>query len=247
MIAAVIQSRMGSTRLPGKTMLPLCEMPLLQHVVLRAKACRRVDEVVIATTLEEEDNIIADWATENGVLCVRGSKTNLIERFYEVSKLKQPEYFVRITADDPFKDPDLIDKGIEIIRSKNLDFVYNNRPPSFPEGLDVEVFTAQALRIALNEVDNDFDREHLTQFFYRNKNRFKQLNFRNSSDLSHLRWTIDTIKDFEMVSKVYQKLYKPNEIFLMKDILNLLSQNSEIEKINMYEQRSAMYESNILP
>ena len=133
------------------------------------------------------------------------------------------------------------------LRSKNLDFVYNNRPPSFPEGLDVEVFTAQALRIALNEVDNDFDREHLTQFFYRNENRFKQLNFRNSTDLSHLRWTIDTIKDFEMVSKVYQKLYKPNEIFLMKDILNLLSQNSEIEKINMYEQRSAMYESNILP
>ena len=169
----------------------------------------------------------------------RGSESDVLNRFFETAKFFKADIIVRITADDPFKEPELVDKALHIL-IKKLDFVSTNNPPSFPEGLDTEVFTFKALSKA-NLLAKKFDREHVTQFFYNNPKEFKQLNFKCKKSLHHLRWTIDTLDDLKMVRLIYKKLYKKNNLFLMKDILNLLDSNPSIIKINTNVKRSFMY------
>ena len=229
-ISAIIQARTSSTRLPNKIFLPLGDEPLIWHVVDRLKYSKYINHIVIATTNNPNDDIIEKWAAKNQTDCFRANENNVLSRFYNCANHSKSDIIVRITSDDPFKDPSLIDEAIELLLSKKLDFVYNNFPPTFPEGLDVEVFTFKTLEESFFNCTSTYDKEHLTQFIY--KNNFKKSNISNAINLSNLRWTIDTVDDYNMAKKVYEKLYKKNNIFLMDDVLLLFEKHPYLKKIN---------------
>lgn len=241
-VVAIIQARCGSTRFPNKVFANISGKPLIEHVVDRLKFAETVDEIVLATTTNPLDDKLCSWAEDFGTVVYRGSEHNVLNRYYEASRIVTADVIVRITADDPFKEPVIIDKAVRKLVTEKADFVCNNCPPSYPEGLDVEVFTKTALEIAEKESKSFFEREHVTQYFYHNPSIFKILNIANLENLSYLRWTIDTEVDFLMTQKVYSLLYKENApIFHMDDILKLLKQYPEIAKMNRDVVRSEMY------
>jgi spore coat polysaccharide biosynthesis protein SpsF len=241
MISAIIQARVGSTRLPSKVFAEIEGRPLLWHVVNRLKKSKYLDSIIIATTVNPNDNQIEEWAFKNQIDLFRGSEENVLKRYYDAAKHFHTKVIIRITADDPFKDYQIMDKVIEKFQKEKADFACNNNPPTFPEGLDIEVFSMESIETAFNNATSDFEKEHVTQYFYKNIDQFKISTVSNAMDLSHLRWTIDENDDLEMARRVYEKLYNKKEDFLMSDILELLKEHSEISMINDKVLRSTMY------
>jgi spore coat polysaccharide biosynthesis protein SpsF len=241
MIAAIIQARTSSTRLPNKVLADIEGKPLISHVIDRVSRSELIDRIVIATTTNSNDNILEEYANDNGVAVFRGDENDVLLRFYGAAKELGVTTIVRITSDDPFKDPQVIDLVIRNFFDYEVDFAYNNHPPTFPEGLDVEVFAYEALEEAVRDSFDPFEREHVTQYFYRNPDKFKQINVSNPENLSYLRWTIDSQEDLDMAREVYSKLYGNGNIFLMDDILNLLKRYPHIANINRSVKRSVMY------
>jgi len=240
-ISAIIQARVASTRLYNKIFAPLSGKPLIWHVVNRLGWSKTITRTIVATTTNPVDDALEKWCRESSVDFFRGSEEDVLSRYYGAAKKTGADVIVRITSDDPFKDPQIIDAVVDMFKKNRLDFAYNNKPPTFPEGLDVEVFSMAALEKAHAETRDIFEREHVTQYFYRNSSMFRQMNLANKTDLSHLRWTIDTAKDLGMARAVYDKLYKEGGIFLMDDVLKLIERYPEIAAINMDVKRSAMY------
>mgnify|MGYP000729914387 CR=1 FL=1 len=240
-VAAIIQARRGSTRLPDKVFLELSNKPLLEHVVNRLKKADLLQEIIIATTDLPNDNLIESWANSNKISVFRGSENNVLERYYEAAKKFQVDVIVRITADDPFKDYRLVDEAVSVLIENKLDFVCNNNPVSFPEGLDVEVLTFNALEVSYNNVISDFDKEHVTQYIHKNKDKFNIANIQNDKDLSFYRWTLDTIEDYQFAQKIYSELYKEGDVFLREEIFELLEKSPLIMELNNKVNRSDLY------
>ena len=240
-IIAIVQTRLGSTRLPNKAFLELEGNPMIYHICNRLKASRLINKVVIATTKLPKDALLQDWAEHNGITCFRGSEDNVLSRYYYAATEVEADIIVRITGDDPFKDSNIIDLVIELLIREDLDFACNNFPPSFPEGLDVEVFTYSAIKKAFENSIDVFEKEHVTQYFYRNTNLVKMKNFAYSEDMSHLRLTVDTQKDFMLAGEIYNRLYSTNEFFGFDEIISLYKSEPDLFKINQNEKRSAMY------
>lgn len=241
MITAIIQARMGSSRLPGKVLIEFSGNTLLGHIIERIVFSKSISKVVIATTTNPADNEIVKWADHRKIACFRGSETDVLNRYYEAARAFQATAIARITSDDPFKDPKVIDDVCAMWREQSLDFAYNNKPPTFAEGLDTEIFSFDAISKANRDAVDPFEREHVTQHFYRNPSKFRQNNLASPLDYSHLRWTIDTAQDMAMAQEVYKNLYKPGKIFLAKDILELLDKKPEIARMNQDVKRSDMY------
>jgi len=240
---AIIQARLNSTRLPNKTFIDIEGYPLIWHVINRIKKSERINEIVIATSNQNTDDKLVEWCINAGIQYFRGSEDNVLERFYFAALAMKADVIVRITADDPFKDPQIIDNVIELLMREGLDFSYNNYPPSFPEGLDTEVFTFSALEVSWRNAKDPIEKEHITQYLYRNPLKFKQKNFSNDKDLSHLRWTIDYEEDLTMAREVYKKLFIDNNVFLTNEILDLLKSEPWIQKLNSNVERSIMYKT----
>lgn len=240
-VTAIIQARTGSSRLPNKIFYKLIDKPLLYHVVQRLKPSKELTDIIVATTISKNDDQIELWCYKNNIKCYRGSEDNVLERYFKAAIFFGVDIVVRITADDPFKDYEIIDNAVRILKEQNFDFVSNNNPVSFPEGLDVEVFTREVLNISYKNASSSFEKEHVTQYVYKNKAQFKVFNIFNDENLSHHRWTIDTLEDYKFVKKIYQKLYKENKIFNPQDIYNLLKQNPELSKINSSIKKSDLY------
>lgn len=241
-VNAIIQARCGSTRFPNKVFALIDGKPLLWHVVDRLKYAQKIDDIIVATTVSEKDDKIEEWCKENNVHCFRGSEENVLNRYYSASEAFPSDYVVRITADDPFKEPKVIDAVITKLITEDYDHVTNNLPPSFPEGLDCEAFKKSALDRSEKEAETAFEREHVTQYIYHHPEIFKIGNVNNGENLSYLRWTIDRDIDFEMVKAVYAHRNPCHKgILLMDEILDILKANPEIEKINSTVERSAMY------
>ena len=240
-VNAIIQARCGSTRFPNKVFTLIDGKPLLWHVVSRLKYSKNIDDIIIATTTNSVDDEIERWCYENSIHCYRGSENDVLNRFYNASKQFPSEVVVRITADDPFKEPAVIDKIIDTYMNGGYDYVTNNFPPSFPEGLDCEVFSSKLL-VEMEEKSNDsFEREHVTQYVFRHKENYSIGNVSNEQNLSYLRWTIDTFDDLEMVKEIYDHRDGKNGILLMSEILEILGKYPEIIKINSNVARSSMY------
>ena len=241
-VNAIIQARCGSTRFPNKVFALIDGKTLLWHVVNRLKYTKMIDDIIIATTVSAKDDKIEKWCKDNNVHCFRGSEENVLNRYYSASEAFPSDYVVRITADDPFKEPKVIDAVITKLIEGGYDHVTNNLPPSFPEGLDCEAFKKEALDRSEKEAETAFEREHVTQYIYHHPEIFKIGNVSNPKNLSHLRWTIDKEVDFEMVKAVYAHRNPKNKgILLMDEILDILKANPEIAKINSEVERSAMY------
>lgn len=241
-VNAIIQARCGSTRFPNKVFALIDGKPLLWHVVNRLKYATKIDDIIVATTVSEKDDKIEEWCKQNNVHCFRGSEENVLNRYYSASEAFPSDYVVRITADDPFKEPKVIDAVIAKLIEEGYDHVTNNLPPSFPEGLDCEAFKKEALDRSEKEAETAFEREHVTQYIYHHPEIFKIGNVSNDKNLSYLRWTVDKDVDFEMVKAVFAHRNPANKgILLMDEILDILKANPEIEKINSEVERSAMY------
>ena len=230
---AIIQARMGSTRLPNKVLSDIVGRPMLWHILNRVKKSEFIDDIILATTTDKKDDDIVEFAKEHGIIIFRGSNDDVLDRYYQAANENNVKNIVRITADDPLKDPDVIDKIIKIYKKNGLDYVSNTIEPTYPLGLDTEVFSFEALERAWNEADKKFEREHVTPYIWMNPDKFDILNVRyEGEDLSDLRWTVDTKEDLCFARAVYDKLFKDEKVFLMNDVLNLLEKYPEISRIN---------------
>ena len=242
MIAAIIQARLGSIRLPGKVLKKINGKPLIAQIINRLGCCKNIDNILLATTTNSIDDKLVEWCQDNGVACFRGDENNVLKRYYDAATAIKADIIVRITADDPFKDSKVIDSVINLLLQNNLDFAFNNSPPSFPEGLDTEVFTYEAIGRATQAETTDFEKEHVTQYFYHNPDKFKMQNYAYKEDISYMRLTVDTEKDFELAKILYSKLSPHGEMFYLDDILSLFKNEPGLLNINKGVKRSAMYE-----
>ena len=242
-VVAIVQARTGSTRLPGKVFLPLNGKPLIWHIIQRVRKSNFVNQIVIATTLNKKDDQLVEWAANENITIYRGSEDDVLDRFYQTAIYIKADIIVRVTADDPFKDPEIIDKAISIFIDNDLNFISNNNPPTFPEGLDVEVFDMDTLKLAFNNSKDSFEKEHVTPYMFRNAEKIKTQNFKNIENKSNLRWTIDTEIDYEMVKIVYQNLYKEGSIFMYKEIIDYIQKFPHVGFMNVHETRSDMYKN----
>lgn len=242
LVAAIVQARMGSTRLPGKVLLDIQDKPLLQHVTERVSQSRFIEKVIIATTVDKKDDAIIKFATAHRLPCYRGSENDVLDRFYQAAKQYRVTTIVRITPDDPFKDPEVIDKVVSyyIANQGKLDYVSNSIKPTYPEGLDVEVFSCEALEKAWQEAKKPSEREHVTPYIWGHPELFRVANIENEEDLSRLRWTLDTEADLQFTRAVYARLYH-GQVFLMHEILALLKREPELALINSGTPRNAGY------
>ena len=239
---AIIQARCGSTRFPNKVFADVNGKPLIWHVVNRLTHAKTINKIVIATTINKKDDKIEKWCNENNVACYRGSENDVLNRYYSASVAFPSDIVVRITADDPFKEPAVIDAVVNKLINEGFDHVTNNFPPSWPEGLDCEAFTFAALEASEKSTNDAFEREHVTQYIYHNPDKFKIGNVASPKNLSYLRWTIDKEVDYEMVKAVYAHRNPANtDILLLDEILDILEKNPEIKEINSSVERSAMY------
>ena len=240
---AIIQARCGSTRFPNKVFVDIEGQPLLWHVVNRLRYVQRIDDIIIATTDNCKDDKIVEWCEREKIKCFRGSEEDVLNRYYSASVAFPSDIVVRVTADDPFKEPSVIDAVIGKLIDENLDLVTNNFPPSFPEGLDCEAITFNTLEIMEKTTHDSFEREHVTQYVYHNPDKFKIGNVVSGRQLSEYRWTIDNEEDLEMVKAIYSnRKSNSTDILLMEEILEILKEHPEIAQLNSQVKRSAMYQ-----
>ncbi len=241
-IVGIIQARMGSTRLPGKALADLAGAPFFARVVERMRACETLDVLVLATTTAAADDPLAALAADLGLLVYRGAVDDVLDRFVHAARMAAADLIVRITADDPFKDPVVTDHAVRLwLQQPDLDYVSNTLEPTYPEGLDIEVVTRAALERAHREARLPSEREHVTPYIWKHPDRFRVHNFKHARDLSHLRWTVDYPADLEFARAVYERLYRPGRVFLMDDILRLLEAEPALAQINAGFQRNAGY------
>lgn len=240
-VVAIVQVRMGSTRLPGKSLRPIVGKPLLLHIIDRIRSSRTIHDIVVATTTLPEDRAIVDLCRDHGVQVFTGSAEDVLDRFYRAALEARAQVIVRITGDDPFKDSVLVDRIVRhILDNPELDYVSNTLKPTCPEGLDVEAFTFHALETAWQNAKLRSEREHVTPYIWKNTRKFRIENIECSEDLSGMRWTVDYEEDLKFAEEVYGRLYHGN-VFLMEDILALLREHPEIMKLNSGIRRNEGY------
>jgi spore coat polysaccharide biosynthesis protein SpsF len=241
-IVAIVQARLDSTRLPRKATASICGKPLLEHVSDRVRGSRLIHEVALATTTDPADRQLIHLASENHIVSYAGSRTDVLDRFYQAARRFDADIIVRVTADDPFKDPEVTDRVIETFLSRQpLDYCGNTVEPTYPEGLDIEVFSFQALNRAWREAIRASDREHVTPYIWRQPDLFRCASVKLGRDLSRLRWTLDYEEDLKFVREVYARLYR-GQIFGMEEILALLENEPWLAGINAGFVRNAGYQ-----
>lgn len=245
---AIVQARMGSSRFYGKVLKEVCGKAVIEHIINRLKHGKRIDKIVLATSSTENDNVIADFCSDKGIPFFRGSENDVLDRFYQAAKHSgavEGDSIVRITGDCPLIDPVIVDEVIKVFEEKGSDYCSNVIPPTFPDGLDVEVFKFETLEKAWKEAKLMSEREHVTTYIYKNPDKFKLDNLANEIDYSGLRWTVDTENDFKFVKQVYEKMGKDREIFHMRDVLELLEKEPELKEINCESKRNEGYEKSL--
>ena len=233
MVIAIIQARVGSTRFPAKVLKTIEGKTLLELYVNRVKPSRKIDKIVIATTENPADDAIYKLAQRIQVECFRGSENNLLDRYYQCAKKFAADTVVRLTSDDVFVDHEVIDRGIELFEKDGFDFITNHFKPTYPEGLDVEIYSFEALERSWLNAEMLSETEHVFPYIQNHQGEFRVLNFTQEIDRSGYRWTIDYEKDLEMAKKVYSYLYAKNPIFLQEEIIKLLEARPEIAAINV--------------
>lgn len=238
-VVAIVQARVGSTRLPKKVLKRILGKPMLWHVINRLKKAKLIDEIVVATTQREEDELIVRLSDESGVKSFAGSEEDVLDRYYQAAKTHKADVIVRITADCPLIDPHVVDRVVKHFLDGDFDYVSNTcvEPwaackQTYPDGLDTEVFSFNVLKNAWKEAKMQSEREHVTPYIWKQPDVFKIGRVQYSKDLSHMRWSVDYEKDLRFVREVYRRLYKKGGFFNMEDVLTLLSKYPELMEIN---------------
>ncbi len=232
MLAAVIQVRMGSQRLPGKTLADVEGKPMLERLMERIKASRFVEEVILATTQESRDDLLIDFARKRGIKWFRGSEQDVLDRVYQAARQYGVRDILRVTPDCPLLDPFLMDQVIEIYRLGSYDYVSNTLGPRYPDGLDVEIFSFGALEMAWKQAQLPSEREHVTLYITKNPDRFRIFNVKAPADYSGCKWSVDTSEDLEFVRRVYRHFNGNGHLFTWQEILRALREAPELSKAN---------------
>ena len=236
-ILTVVQARVGSSRLPGKVLLPLVGQPLLVRMVERVQRARLAGTVVVATTTETADDAVAAACAAHGIPCFRGNALDLLDRHYQAARHFGADAVVKIPSDCPLIDPAVIDQvlGFYLENAGHYDYVSNLHPATFPDGNDVEVMSLTALESAWREARRPLEREHTTPFFWENPARFRLANVRWTTgqdySMSH-RWTIDYPEDYAFIKAVYEALHADNPAFDLPAIIQLLAGRPDIAGLN---------------
>ena len=244
MILAIIQARMGSSRLPGKVLLDLAGRPVLWHAVSRVQKASLVDQVLVATTDQPSDEPIRRFCAEQAVQCFGGSEQDVLDRFVQAARFAggtESDAIVRITADCPLIDPTVIDQVVAAYRQVGADYVSNVQPPTFPDGLDVEVFRFSALLTAWREAKLISEREHVTPYLRNHPEKFSAHNVTHDTDLSALRWTLDEPADYSLLQRIVAELDRTRPDFHLADVLQVLAAHPEWQELNRDFQRNEGY------
>jgi len=242
MILAIIQARMGSSRFPGKTLAEISGRPMLWHVVRLARAARTVDEVMVATTCAASDDQIASFCLREGIACFRGSEDDVLDRFYQASKEKHADVVVRITADCPLIDSEVIDRVVARFQEGGSDYASNTLRYTYPDGLDTEVFSFVALERAWSEAVKPSEREHVTPYLLGGKFRTVNVESEAPVPLGTHRWTVDYPSDLEFVRKIYAE-FSGNGGFGYRDVLDLLKRRPDLAAIPTIISNEGYYTS----
>ena len=235
-VLAIVQARMGSTRLPGKVMKKVNGKPLIEILFHRLARSKKINKVILATSENVENDRLAETVEKLGFEVFRGSENDVLDRYFHAAQEHQPKVVVRVTGDCPIIDPQLVDEVIENYLGNNVDYASNTEPSTFPDGLDTEVFSFAALEAAHEKAENPFEREHVTPFI-RTNGQFKRMNYANETDLSGLRWTVDDPEDFEVIKNVINH-FAPDLDFSWRDVLELKKSRPEYFEANKSIRRN---------
>jgi spore coat polysaccharide biosynthesis protein SpsF len=234
-VIAIIQARMGSSRLPGKVLHDIGGEPMLSRVVVRARRAQTVGQVVVATTDDLGDDPVAEFCQSRGFPCFRGDPLDVLDRYYQAARLFGAKTIVRLTGDCPLIDPGEIDRTVRAFFAANVDFAANRLPPPWkrttPIGMDTEVITFEALARAWQEADARYAREHVMPYLYEEPGRFKILLVDHDLDLGGVRLTVDTEADLMLIRQIYANFGFGDE-FTLEDVLALLDARPELQQIN---------------
>jgi spore coat polysaccharide biosynthesis protein SpsF len=239
-VVAIIQARMGSTRLPGKVLADIQGHPMLWHVVERTRRASTFNQIVVATTTQGADDVIADFCRKHGWDCFRGGEKDVLDRYYQAAREYAADAIVRITSDCPLIDPGIMDETVRLFLAENPDYASNSLVCTFPRGLDVEVMSFDALAAVWREAAQGYQRAHVTPYLYENPARFKILSVTEDEDHSAQRWTVDTPEDLEFVRAVYSRFERPD--FSFEHVLRLLEREPALTEINRSIRQKALQE-----
>lgn len=242
MPTAIIQARMGSTRLPRKVMLNILGKTVLWHVANRVSQARSIDELIIATTIDVEDDAVAEFCRVNDILVFRGSENDVLDRYYQCAKEYDIKDIVRITSDCPLHDPNVIDIVVDEYLIGDYDYVSNTIEYTFLDGLDVEVFSFDALEEAWKNAKLPSEREHVTPYIRKNEG-FTKKNVSSSKKYPPYRLTLDYQEDYEFIKKIYEGIGK--EMFYLDDIAKFLEKNPELLRINQHIEMNEGYTASL--
>lgn len=240
-IIGVIQARLASTRLPGKSLLDVSGKPLIQRVVDRAGAMTTLTDLVVATSESSSDDPLAAFLRSQGVAVHRGSETDVLARTHGAARRMAADVVVRITGDDPLKDPAVMDLVVRLLLEGRADYASNTLEPTYPEGLDVEAFTFQAIDRATRDATLASEREHVTPYIWKHPDRFRLVSVKYQTNLSHLRWTVDYPQDLEFVREVYREQTLAGRDVGLEAVLALLERRPELAALNAGIGRNAGY------
>lgn len=238
MILGILQARVSSSRLPGKVLKPLLGVPMLARQIERLQRSSRLDQLVVATSDQHEDDAIATLCAELDVPCFRGPLDDVLLRFHLAAQPFSPSQIVRLTGDCPLADPALIDELVALHLSGGYDYSSNCWDPSYPDGLDAEIFSAATLDLLVERAHTPAQREHVTYYIRQHEAQFKIGKLARQPSLAHLRWTVDEPADFALVEQIYQRLYPSNPAFATDDILALLAREPQLATLNTQHQRN---------
>ena len=238
---AIVQARLGSTRLPGKVLKDIAGQTMLQRVMERAGRIEGVDEAVVATTRSDRDDAILDACRHMGIRCVRGSEDDVLSRYRLAAEEASAEAVVRVTSDCPLLDPGVSGLVVRRFVEERPDYASNIEERTWPRGLDTEIFTWEALAKADREADQQYQREHVTPFIEEQPDAFQILSVIGEEDHSHHRWTVDTPEDLRFVRAVYDVLGAAGT-FPWRDVLALVHENPELIEINRHVRQKHLKE-----
>ena len=229
-VLAIVQARMGSSRLPNKVMKQLGGKPAIEVLFSRLNKSKKIDHIILATSDLQRDDILAEHIASIGFDVFRGSEKNVLNRFFEASKLYDVELIVRITGDCPIIEASMIDEMLNIFKNSSAEYISNIDPPTFPDGLDVEIFTKSSLELVHDLATSEFDREHVTPY-YRSSDIFKRKCYKNKTDMSDYRFTLDEESDYLFLDGVF-KHFSPDIFFNWQEVVSVMKSDSNIIKLN---------------
>lgn len=241
-IVAIIQSRMGSSRLPGKVLMDIGGETVLARVVRRSRRSRLTDATVVATTELSGDDVIVKECQRLGVSCFRGMAENVLDRYYHAALEYSARLVVRLTSDNPLVDPDLIDETVMTILKSDADYANNRSPRIYPQGLDAEVFTFAALERAQREARRPDELEHVTPYFYGHPEIFQCVGVKRSFDFSHHRWTLDTPEDLQVIREIYERLGNRDD-FSWAEALAAVENGAQLASMNSHVVQKTLHSS----